>query len=148
MSKLIEFDWSPDDRRLRQFGFIALGGFGLLACLAWAERGMFAFGLGDARVPVASAFAGLAALSALFSLVFPRGNLPVYIGLSVAAFPIGFVLSYLIMGTLFYVVIAPIGLVLRLFGKDPMNRAFIPGATTYWVPARPPRPREAYFRQF
>jgi hypothetical protein len=148
MSKLIELDWHPDDRTLRQFGFIALLGFGLLGALAWAERGIFGFGLGGARQGVAALFAALALLSLVFSLVFPRGNWPIYAGLSALALPIGFVLSYLIMGTLFYAIIAPIGLVLRLLGKDPLNRRFLRDAPTYWVEARPPRPRQAYFRQF
>jgi hypothetical protein len=148
MSNLVELNWNPDRRTLRQFGFIALGGFGLLAALAWFERGLFAFGLGAAREWVAGAFAALAVLSALFSLVFPRGNWPIYAGLSLVALPIGFVLSYLIMATLFYLVIAPIGLLLRLFGKDPMQRGFDRRASSYWVDAHPPRPRESYFRQF
>ena len=148
MSNLVELNWRPDDRTLRQFGFIALAGFGLLGGLAWAERGMFGFGLGTARAPVAGLFAALALISLAFSLVFPRGNWPIYVGLSAIALPIGFVLSYLIMGTLFYAIIAPIGLLLRLFGKDPMNRGFLRAAPTYWVDARPPRPKESYFRQF
>src|SRR5262245_30890225 len=141
-------DWNPDARKLRQFGFIALAGFGLIAALAWFERGLFAFGLGGARVPVAGLFAALAALSLLFSLVFPRGNRPIYVGLTLVALPIGFVLSYVILGTVFYAIIAPIGLVMRLFGKDSMHRGFDRGAGSYWVDARPPRPRESYFRQF
>jgi hypothetical protein len=148
MSKLVELNWRPDDRTLRQFGFIGVAGFGLLAALAWTESGLFAFGLGRARTPVAASFAAVGALTLAFSLLFPRGNWPIYLGLSVVAFPIGFVLSYLIMGTLFYAIIAPIGLVLRIFGKDPMNRGFLPEASTYWVDARPARPREFYFRQF
>ena len=43
-------------------------------------------------------------------------------GLAVITFPIGFVLSYVILGLLFYAIIAPIGLLLRLFGKDPLDR--------------------------
>jgi Saxitoxin biosynthesis operon protein SxtJ len=147
-ANLVELNWNPDRRTLRQFGFIALVGFGLLAALAWFERGVFAFGLGEVRPLVAAAFAALALLSLSFSLLFPRGNWPIYVGLSVVALPIGFVLSYVILGTVFYAIIAPIGLILRLLGKDPMNRAFEHNASSYWVDARPPRPRESYFRQF
>jgi hypothetical protein len=148
MRSLVALDWNPDDRTLRQFGFIALAGFGLLAALAWFERGVFGFGLGSAREPIAAFFGGLAGVCLLFSLAFPRGNRPIYLGLSAVALPIGFVLSYLILGTLFYLIIAPIGLVLRLLGKDPLNRGFLRDAPSYWTDARPPRPRESYFRQF
>ena len=148
MSQMVELNLRPDARTLRQFGWIALGGFGLLALLAWNGWLAFAY-LGEAsRASVALGLAALAAVSGLFSLVFPKANLPIYLGLTIAAFPIGFVLSYVIMGTLFYVVIAPIGLVMRLFGHDPMERRIQRDAKSYWVDARPQRARDSYFKQF
>jgi len=148
MSKLIEINLKPDDRTLRQFGFIALVGFGFLAAIAWYEVLIFAFGLGDARPIVAGAFAGLAALTALFSLVFPKANLPIFVGLTILAFPIGFVLSYVIMGTLFYLMITPVGLIMKVLGRDPLMRRFEPEAETYWVAARSGRTKDSYFKQF
>jgi hypothetical protein len=148
MSKMIELNLRPDARTLRQFGFIALVGFGLLATIAWYEKLVFSFGLGEARPIVAGVFAALAVFAGLASVVYPKANLPVYLGLTIVAFPIGFVLSYVIMGTLFYVLITPVGLGMRLFGRDPMMRGFDPDASTYWVDVSGPRPKERYFRQF
>jgi hypothetical protein len=148
MANVIEVNWRPDDRTLRQFGFIALVGFGFIAAIAWYEVLIFSFGLGEARVPVAAAFGAVAGLSLLFSAVYPRANLPIYVGITVATYPIGFVLSYVLMGTLFYLIMAPAGLLLRLFGKDPLERRILPGATTYWVDAPPQRASESYFKQF
>lgn len=148
MSKMIEIDWRPDEGTLRQFGFIALFGFGFLATIAWFEWLVFSFGLGEARPIVAGVFAGLAGLSALFSLLAPRANWPIYVGLTVLAYPIGFVLSYLIMGFLFFVMITPVGLFFRLIGRDALQRRFDPSASTYWADPRPRRGRESYFRQF
>ncbi len=148
MSKMIEIDWRPDDRTLRQFGVIALFGFSFLAAIAWWELLIFGFGLGEARPIVAGAFATLAGLSALFSLVAPRANLPIYLGLTILSYPIGFVLSYLIMGFLFFVMITPMGLFFRLTGYDPLHRRFDPEATTYWNDPRPRRAKESFFRQF
>lgn len=148
MSKLVEINLRPDERTLRQFGWIALAGFALLALCAWNEWLVFRHGLGAAREPVVFGLLGLGALSALFSGVFPRANAPLFVALSVVAFPIGFVLSYAIMATLFYVVIAPVGLAMRLFGKDPMDRRLLPKAATYWLDARPPRAKTDYFKQF
>lgn len=149
MAKLIELDLSPDDAKLRQFGWIALAGFCLLAGLAYTESLIFAtFPLGDNRVPVAMGLAGFGVLSALIGLVWPRGNWPIFVGLSLLAFPIGFVLSWVILGTLYFLVITPTGLVMRLLGHDPLHRSFDPSATTYWNDARPQRSRESYFRQY
>jgi hypothetical protein len=148
VAKLVEINFRPDERTLRQFGWIALAGFGLLALCAWNQWLVFRHLSEGAREPVALALAGLGALSAVFSLAFPKANAPLFVGLSVVAFPIGFVLSYVIMATLFYVVIAPVGFVLRLVGKDPMDRRFLRDAPTYWVDARPARAKRDYFKQF
>ncbi len=148
MSKLVDINLRPDESTLRKFGFIALVGFALVALLAYLEWAIFAAGLGGARIWVAASFAGLALLTTLFSLVLPRANLPIYVGLTLIALPIGLVLSYVIMGTIFYLVITPIGLALRCLGKDPLERRFLADATSYWQDARPARPKESYFRQF
>ena len=148
MSKMVEINFRPDERTLRQFGWIALGGFGLLALCAWNHWLVFRHLPDGARDAVTFTLLGLGAISALFSLVFPKANAPLFVGLSVVAFPIGFVLSYVIMATLFYAVIAPVGFVMRLFGKDPMDRRLLPKAATYWVDARPARAKTDYFKQF
>ena len=57
-------------------------------------------------------------------------------------------LSYVILGTLFYLIIAPIGLVMRAFGADPMERRILPDADSYWEDAPPARGRASYFKQF
>ncbi len=148
MSKMVEINWQPDERTLRQFGWIALGGFLLVALLAWNEWLVFSFGLGSARATVAGAFAGLGVLSALFSLIAPKANKPIFLGLTLLSYPIGFVLSYVIMGFLFFGLITPVGLVFRLIGKDPLNRSFDRAASTYWSDPRPRRGKDSYFRQF
>ncbi|MHA7836862.1 MAG: SxtJ family membrane protein [bacterium] len=148
MSKMIEIDWRPDERTLRQFGWIAVVGFAFLAAIAWLEVFVFAFGLGAARPWLAGAFAALAGLAGLFSLVAPKANLPIYLGLTVLSYPIGFVLSYLIMGFLFFVLITPVGLFFKLTGRDPMHRRFDREATSYWSDPRPRRGKDSYFRQF
>ena len=148
MSKLVEINFNPDTKTLRQFGWIAFVGFGILAALAYYEKLIFSFGLGDARMPLVTTFAALGTIAALFSLVAPRANRLLYVGLTLLAFPIGFVLSYVIMGTLFFLVIGPIAVVFRLLGRDPMHRAYDPSTATYWQTAKPPRDKESYFHQY
>lgn len=148
MSKVVEINFKPDERTLRQFGFIALFGFGLFGLLAWKEWLIFAAGLGSLREPLAYGFFGLGVVSLLFSLVWPKANWPIFVGLSVIAFPIGFVLSYVIMGVLFFLIIAPIAILLRVLGKDPMNRKYDRAAPSYWQKLETQRDQESYFRQF
>jgi hypothetical protein len=148
MAQMVELNLRPNEKTLRQFGWIALFGFGFVALLAWRGWLIFAAVPEVARDEFAVAFAALAVASATFSLVWPKANWPIYVGLTIVAFPIGFVLSYVIMATLFYVIIAPIGFLMRLFGHDPMHRHFDRNAKSYWLDARPPRPSPSYFKQF
>ena len=41
MSKLVEINFNPDTKTLRQFGVIALVGFGILGALAYYEKLLF-----------------------------------------------------------------------------------------------------------
>lgn len=148
MSKLVEINFNPDTKTLRQFGVIALVGFGILAALAYYEKLIFSFGLGDARMPLVTTFAVLGTVAALFSLVAPRANRILYVGLTLLAFPIGFVLSYVIMGTLFFLIIGPIAVVFRLLGRDPLHRGYERSASTYWLEAPTARDKESYFHQY
>jgi Saxitoxin biosynthesis operon protein SxtJ len=149
VSSFVDLNLNPPRRTLRQFGFAALVGFGLLAFLAWREKGIFAFGLGAARQPVAVALIALGVLSALFALVFPKGNLPVFLALTLITFPIGFVMSYVIMGVLFFFVFGSVALMMRILRRDPLKRGYDRAAPTYWTDPPPgDRPRDSYFRQF
>jgi hypothetical protein len=148
VAQLVQIDWNPDRRTLRQFGFIALGGFGLLAAAAWFEVLMFGAGLGTARAPVALALAGVGAAAALCSLLAPQANRWLYLGLICVSFPIGWVVSHAVLALLFFGIFAPIGLALRASGRDPLQRAREPGQASYWTPARRARPAQSYFKQF
>jgi hypothetical protein len=57
---------------------------------------------------------------------------PIYIGWMKFAFLLGWVNTRLILGVFFYVILTPIGLIMRLFGRDPLHRKFDRKATTYW----------------
>ena len=49
---------------------------------------------------------------------------------------LGWLNTRLILALLFYVVVTPMGLVMRLMGRDPMPRKFEPGAQSYRTPSR------------
>ena len=48
--------------------------------------------------------------------------------------------SPLILGFLFFAVITPVGLLMRLFGKRPLQLRFDPQASSYWTQRQPPGP--------
>ncbi len=57
--------------------------------------------------------------------------------------------SPIILGLMFYLVITPAGLLIRLLGKDLLRLKPDPDASTYWVPREPPGPeKNSLHRQF
>ncbi|MDA1091006.1 MAG: SxtJ family membrane protein [Proteobacteria bacterium] len=57
------------------------------------------------------------------------------------------VMNPLIMGLLFYLTVTPIALIMRMVGKDPLNRRFDPDAKSYWVVREPAGPAPETMRQ-
>ena len=56
------------------------------------------------------------------------------------------IVSPVVLGLIFFVVFAPVGIVMRLAGRDAMCRRFEPAKPSYLVPREPPGPREDSFR--
>ena len=46
--------------------------------------------------------------------------------------------DHLALGVFFYLVLTPIGVAMRIFGRDPLERRLEPERSTYWVPYRAP----------
>ena len=57
------------------------------------------------------------------------------------------VVNPVIMAVLFFVAILPIGLAMRLFGKDFLKLKRDRSLTTYWLPRTDPRPQSESMRQ-
>ncbi|MEA2062968.1 MAG: SxtJ family membrane protein [Gemmatimonadota bacterium] len=47
---------------------------------------------------------------------------------------LGWFNTRLLLVLVFYLIISPLGLVMRLIGKRPLNMEWEPGAGTYWIP--------------
>jgi len=50
------------------------------------------------------------------------------------------IVSPVALGVLFYLVVTPTGILMRLFGKDPLRLQMDPSAETYWITRDPPGP--------
>ena len=137
--RLIQIDHDPSRRQLSVFGVIWLVFFGVVGGIVLKNSG---------SVLVATVIWGLALAVPVIGWTVPAFMRIVYIGMAYSAFPIGFVVSYLIMVIVYYLVLTPIGVVMRLFGYDPMNRHFDGSADTYWCPREQEKSLDTYFRQF
>ena len=71
----------------------------------------------------------------------------VYLTLSYATYPIGFVVSHVVLALIYYVGFTFFGLALRLFRHDPLALRRDSNATTYWKVRNQERPPHNYFCQ-
>jgi len=135
---IIRIHRDPTRRELSVFGLVWLLFFGAVAGLLWSRggAGLVALGMGAA-----------AAIVPLVGLLCPRFLRIVYLGMAYAAFPIGFVVSYLLLAVVYYLVLTPTGLLMRALGHDPMGGRFDRDAASYWVPREGPPSADRYFRQ-
>ena len=137
---VIEINKDPSKKELAWFGLMFLAFFGLIGGIVWwrFQQPNVAYGLwGGASVIVALYYA------------IPALRKPIYLGWLYAAFPIGWVISHLVMGIIFYLVISPIAIVFKLMGLDALERKIDKGAKTYWVEHRTGQgDPKRYFKQF
>ena len=127
-----------DTKRLRKFGFTVGGVFTAFAVLFFLRH--------KHHVPFyVSSVAGPTLL--LGALVWPRALAPVERGWSLLASVLGFINTRILLAFVFFVVLAPIALVMRVVGKDPLERRLDRRRPTYWRtrgPAEPDRLTRPY----
>jgi len=109
-------------RELRQFGITVGIVLGLLGCFfIWRQKEWCYY------------FIIISFVFLLFGLVFPLLLKPVHkVWMALAIF-MGWCMTGVILGVLFYLVVTPIGLLMRLCGKDFLDRKFDSTVQSYWV---------------
>lgn len=137
---ILDLDLNPPQRALRVFGIAA--GVVFLGGGAWAWHADWINGL------VATIAGLIGVFSLLASIIWPSGNRALYIGLSVLAWPIGLVVSYIVLGALYFLVFTPLGLFFRLIGRDALHLRAPKSGGTNWTPYEKRGGLERYFRQF
>jgi hypothetical protein len=136
---MIEINKNPSRRELRCFGLLFLVFFGIVGALfRWQ------FGAPE----VANILWPAAAAVTILYYILPPLRRPIHLGWMYVAFPIGWALSHVLLGAVYYLVFTPVGLIMRGLGRDPLHRRFDPGAASYWVEHHPGERIERYFRQF
>jgi hypothetical protein len=134
---LLRLNRNPSRRQLRVFAaawFVFLG-------LAALRAGM------RSHREAAEVCAGLAIVVPGVGLIWLAGLRALYRGLSYLTYPIGVVVSSGVLTLLYYLVLTPIGLLVRICGHDALQRGLDRPATSYWQKRRPASGSASYFRQ-
>jgi len=109
-------------KELRKFGLtigivlMALGGL-----LLWKGKASSVY------------FLSIGGIFILWGLIIPVALRPVEYAWMKFARGLGFVMNHVILTIAFYLVFTPAGLIIRIAGKDSLNRKFDKQAKTYWI---------------
>ena len=106
----------------RKFGLTVGAAFGVLAAISW-WRGH--------QIPP-YVFGGLAAALILGGLIVPGSMGPVNRAWMRFAEILSKITTPIFMGIVFFLVITPVGLLMRLFGRNPMRHKAVDNS--YWAP--------------
>ncbi|MHC4886765.1 MAG: SxtJ family membrane protein [Planctomycetota bacterium] len=135
---LVAIDWNPDAKGLRSFGVSMLVGFGLIGLVVWwkvslaAATGCWIFG----------------AVAGVLGLTGTKAAMPIYKVWMGIAFVMGSIMGRILLGLFYYGMITPMGLVMRLQGRDKLQLKPRPTGESYWCDSPTTDDPARYKRQF
>jgi hypothetical protein len=135
---MIAIQWNPDQKQLRQFAGIWFPAF--CALVGWSivrKTGYWH------EVEVGWAIVGIISIA---GLVFPPLIRPIFVGLILLTYPIGWGVSHVLLGVIFYGIVTPIGIILRITGHDPLQLKAPLGSSLWKSPTGKTDPA-SYLRQ-
>ncbi len=129
---------SMEEKDLRQFAFTMTFILGILAILALRNsHWVFPF--------LMIAYLGFG----LFGLIRPNALKKVYLKWMTLAYTLGFYMTTIILGVLFYVLFTIIGKIARIFDKNMLDQEYDSKAVSYWQKKeKPSNIRQHFERQF
>lgn len=113
-----------DNKMLREFGLITGG---ILVCL-FGLLFPWIFEYNFPKWPWI-----VAGILWAWAFLLPATLNPIYRGWMAIGNVLGWINTRIILGIMFYIIFLPIGLLLKLMGKDPMERKIIKSQNTYRV---------------
>jgi hypothetical protein len=137
---LIDINWDPKHKELRNFAIIALIASLIIALLLYIIKGV---GIQWVIIIITAGFTIF--ISSFVSLKLTR---IIYLGLILVTFPIGWAISMISLTAFYFLLLTPLGLIFRLLGRNPLSRRFDPAAKSYWLTRRQTENLDRYFHQY
>jgi hypothetical protein len=131
--------FKPTERTLRQFAVMWIIFFTAIA--AWQE-------LHHHRHVVAMIVGSLALTVGALGVAWPMTIRPIFVAWMTMAYPIGWTVTRIVLGAVFYVLFTPIAWIFRLIGRDELGLKATPEAATYWESKPRVVDKVRYLRQF
>ena len=113
-------------KELRKFGFIMASAFALIGCLMlWRDKPLWIY------------FLGTGGFFLIFGLILPRVLAPIEWAWMKLAYALSIIMTHILVTLTFYLIITPMGLIMRLLGKDPLQLKFDKSKKSYWIDVDP-----------
>ncbi len=143
---LIKLNWKPEPKELRQFGAIFLAGCLLIGLIKYFWKWNWLFAQNQKQGLI---FIALGLIVGGVALTGTRIALPFYWLWMSIAFVMGNIMSRVVIGAIYFLVITPLGFLGRIIGRDKLQLKKNPAASTYWLDVKPLPPEiKKYERQF
>ena len=137
---LIEINWNPPDKDLRNFGRIAILASILVATLLYTTKSL--------TLTWCAFIIGIGCLFFVCSLLSMMVTKWIYLSLTLITFPIGMTVSFVLLALFYYLLLTPVGLIFRLIGRDSLHRKYNRATESYWIARRRTDNIKRYFNQF
>lgn len=129
---------TSDRREQRKFGLLMAAAFGILGGINWWLKGT-----PSSWIFTVSVVFLIAAVAAPFALR------PVFAAWMKFAEALNWIMTRVLLSIVFYGMITPARYLNQTFGSDPLKRAWLPNADTYWEdPEDQPAEPDRYRNQF
>ncbi len=136
---MLEIDTSSKSEQ-RKFGLVMAAAIAALGMIRWAFHGFEGF---------PANFCMVAGVFLAFGLALPKALRPVFVLWMKFATLLNWVMTRVLLGLAFYLMITPVRVLVALFSEDPLNRAWLPGADSYWEEAEEqPEEFDRYRKQY
>lgn len=135
---MLQINFRPDERMLRQFGCLCWLLLSVLSAYRWWRDSLN-------LIAVVQQLAAVSLL--LLAILRPSFLRPLFVAWSIAAFPMGWLVSHLLLFVMYFVVFWPTGFVLRLCGWDPLGLR-TSGSGSLWQDRPAASDLRRYFRQY
>lgn len=134
-----DIDLHPSEHKLRSFGGLFFCFASLLATWqGWAHD----------RWLVAGILFAAGAMLGITGLFRPSALRPLYGGMMIASFPMGWLTSHVLLATVYFTLVAPLAVLFRRVGRDALRLRPDPLCSTYFEVKPAPINKQAYFRPF
>jgi hypothetical protein len=137
---MIEINWRPKHKELRNFGLVALIASVIISLLLYLLK--------DLGIQWILIITGTGLAIFLISLISDKSTRIIFVVLTLITLPIGWAISFILMAIFYFLILTPLGLVFRLTGRDPLHRKFESGTESYWLRRQPPDTIDRYYHQF